>query len=1030
LCFYAEANFLLENKQMSEGKTIKSGPKKKTKTRILKWAAALSVVVIVLAVFAVPGFVSSERGRKMILAKINSSIDGKMDFAGLTMGWWRGVKVTDVGFNDSAGRVSVKVKKITTKPHYGSILTGSLSLGETEVLEPRVEVNLAHPQSQQQRSQEGKAAAKESRPIALPIKRIEMIVKDGDLKVTDAKAETVELSRINSRLDLRPPGEQTNFDVDLAVVDDGSTMLTTGGKESKIIANGRVVPGRGWRWKGTSGEVTIEVNDLELGSLAPIFALCGVEVEAKGKVSGNVESEIREGRLEKMKAEIEGRDLDVNTVELTSGRFKTSQLGVNVKLARAREMINIESFDIKSDWLKAEGRGAIPTTIGSLDEFLKTDSSLSGHFELDMAQLFTQMPGLFRLKEGMKVTSGVLRGDVETLMEEGRRKIKGQAELERLEGMVGGKTIALSEPVRAEADIVSDKSGVKFDKLELSSAFARVNCSGTSKSFKYSGDIDLAKFQAELGQFVDIKGYGMAGELSGEGEVSVKEDKIAVGGSSTVKNFQLSSAGVIAFEPMADATFSIAVERDKGVLNVGFINVKASLGEVSIKDAVLPLGKEAKKEMSLDVSAKDVDLQKLQPFAVLLSAFPREMQLSGMAETQIGVRSKKDRYYIATDATHIKNLKVNYPGKMPFEQREISAAFDAEVDSVEKAIIVKKFQLESDQIKIKGEFSKADEGAKTKLTSRAECEYEWAAVSTIAGPILPAGLVLEGHRKDTISFTSEYPKGQEDKLLENLSAKAKAGFTKGNYFGLNMGPTEVDVQIENGLLKIAPFSTTVNNGQLNFAGEADFKQKPTLFRTPGPIQILKDIQINDEAARGLLTYLNPVFGNAARVSGTANFECEKLAIPLAGATKRDIEIIGTISMKGLRLEASDLLGQILSTAGASGRGVDITIHPTRFILRNGFLKYDDMQMDVGDNPVNFRGVIGLDKSLDMTVTLPYTTAGRTARVGKETDGTRISLPLRGTIDKPELNLGKLLEGQLKQQLQERLMKELEGVLKK
>jgi hypothetical protein len=914
------------------------------------------------------------------------------------------------------------VKKITTKPHYSSILTGGLSLGETEVLEPRVEVNLAPPQVQKQQLSQQE---EKSRPIALPIKRVEMIVKDGDLKVTDSGARSVELSRINSRSDLRLPGEQTNFDVDLAVVDEG--------KESKIIANGRVVPGRGWRWKGTSGEVTIEVNDLELGSLAPIFALGGVDVQARGKISGNIEGEIRNGQLEKMRAEVEGRDLDVNTVELTGGRFKTSRLGVNVKLARAGEMINIESFDIKSGWFAAEGHGTIPTTAGSLDEFLRTDSSLSGRFELDMAQLFTQMPGLFGLKEGMKVTSGVLRGAIETLTEGGKRKIDGQANLERLEGMVAGKMIALSEPVRAEAEIISDKSGVKFDKLALSSAFAKINCSGTSELFKYRGDIDLAKFQAELGQFVDIKGYGMAGELSGEGEVSVKEDKIAVGGSSTVKNFRLSSAeGVSAFEPMADATFSVAVERGEDVLDVDFIKAKASLGEVSIKGAVLPLGKGAKKEMSLDVSAKDVDLEKLQPFAVLLSAFPREMQLSGMAETQIGVRSKKDRYYIATDATHIKNLKVNYPGKAPFEQREVSAVLDAEVDSAEKAIIVKKFRLESDQIKIQGEFSKADEGEKTKLTSRAECEYEWAAVSTIAGPILPAGLVLEGHRKDTISFTSEYPKGQEDKLLENLGAKAKAGFTKGNYFGLNFGPTEVDVQIENSLLKIAPFSSVVNNGRFNFAGEANFKQKPTLLKTPGPIQIVKDIQINDEMARGLLTYLNPVFANAVEVNGVANFECEKLAIPLAGGTKDDIEVIGTISIKGLRLEASDLLGQILSAAGVSGRGLDITIHPTRFVLQNGFLRYDDMQMDVGDNPVNFRGVIGLDKSLDMTVILPYTTAGRTARVGKEVEGARISLPLRGTVDKPKLDfdLGKLLEGQLKQQLQERLMKELEGVLKK
>jgi hypothetical protein len=1006
---------------MSMKDTIKSGSKK-TRKRALKLTAAIVISAVLLAVFAVPWFVSSEKGRRMILAKINSSIDGKVNFAGLTMSWWKGVKVTDISFDDSIGRISARVKQVTTKPYYGSVLTGSLSLGETEVLEPRVEVNLTQPQAQQ-RSQEEKADAKESESIALPIKRIDMIVKEGNLKVTDSKAETVELSRINSRLNLQPPREQTDFNVDLTVVG--------GGKESELKANGKVVPGRGWKWEGTSGEVVVEVNDLELGSLTPIFALVGIEVEASGTISGNAESEIREGRLEKARVKVEGKDLDVNTVKLTGGRLKTRQLGVNVKLARARQMVNIESFDIKSDWFSADGQGVIPTTIGSLDEFLKTDSSLSGRFELDAAQLCAQMPKVLRLKEGTKVTSGMLRGDIETLMEEGRRKIKGQANLEQLAGMVGGKVIALSEPVHAEAEIASDKGVTRFDKLGLSSAFARVDCSGTSESFKYAGNVDLAKFQAELGQFVDTKGYGIAGELSGQGEVTVNEDKINMAGSSAVKNLRLSSAkGVSAFEPTADVTFSVAVERGKGVLDVDFIKVNAGLGQVGIKDAVLPLGKEAQKEMSIDVSAKEVDLQKMQPFVVLLADFPMEMQLSGIADTQIDVRSKKDRFYITADGTQIKNLKVGYPGKVPFEQREVLAAFDAEIDSIEKAVIVKKFQIDSDQIKIRGQFSKTDEGEKTKLESKVECEYDWAAVSTIVGPVLPTGLVLEGKRKDTISFTSEYPKGQEDKLLGNLSAKAKTGFAKGRYFGLNIGPTEADVQMENGQLKIAPFSTTVNNGQFNFAGQANFKQKPTLLKTPGPIQIVKDVQINDEVARELLMYLNPVFSNAVRVNGVANFQCERLSIPLTGGDKKDIEVVGTISLNKLRLETSDLLGQILSVAGVSGRGVDITIHPTRFILQDGFLRYDDMQMDVGDNPFNFHGVIGLNKSLNMTVTLPYTTAGKTARVGKEVEGERISLPLKGTVDKPELDVGKLLEEQLKQQLQERLLKELEGVLKK
>ncbi|MHC4543827.1 MAG: hypothetical protein ACYSYL_04770 [Planctomycetota bacterium] len=182
------------------------------------------------------------------------------------------------------------------------------------------------------------------------------------------------------------------------------------------------------------------------------------------------------------------------------------------------------------------------------------------------------------------------------------------------------------------------------------------------------------------------------------------------------------------------------------------------------------------------------------------------------------------------------------------------------------------------------------------------------------------------------------------------------GFTKAEYMGLNFGSTDVDFQIQNGLLKISPFSTTVNNGQFSFASEANLKDKPSLLKTTEPIQIVKDIQINNEMARKLLKYVNPVFANAVNVSGVANFNCERLAIPLNKVNKNDIEVIGTISANKVRLEGSDLLGQMLSLAGENVRGQDCTIHPTRFALQNGQLKYEDMQLDVGDNPVNFKGV--------------------------------------------------------------------------
>ena len=82
-------------------------------------------------------------------------------------------------------------------------------------------------------------------------------------------------------------------------------------------------------------------------------------------------------------------------------------------------------------------------------------------------------------------------------------------------------------------------------------------------------------------------------------------------------------------------------------------------------------------------------------------------------------------------------------------------------------------------------------------------------------------------------------------------------------------------------------------------------------------------------------------------------------------------------------------------------------------MNNGVVRYDNMQIDIGDNPINFGGAIGPNERLDMTVTLPWTVLGRTARVGREgRSGPRIDLPLTGTITNPKLDLGRLLQDQL------------------
>ena len=1013
----------------AENKT-KIKPQKKTGKRVLKLGLAIIVILIVLVIIFVPALISSAKARQIILAKINGSVAGRTDFADLSMGWLKGIKVADFSFNDNAGQISVQVKEIATKPHYGSLLTGNLSFGQTLIDKPNVQINLKDLEKQKTQSPTTKRpAGKEMQPIVLPVKRMDLVLNDGNIKVTDPKSGTVELARINSKVNLQPPGEQSNLNLSMAVAQ--------AGKNSEIQVAGNITPKKqtGWSFKGTSGELTVDVNNLDLESLGPIFALAGVDIQAEGLVEGRAKGEIKEGHVGDVNAGIKAKNLLITGDVLKGDKLQTSDLDINVKLKQQKEAINIDNLQLKSDWASVTASGIVPTTFKSLDDLLspKSNYNLKGKFNCNLAAVSSQMPKTLGLKEGMQLTSGQLNGSIDTASKAGGQKqIQANATISAMEGTVEGKKIALSQPVQAVAQISSDQAGINFDKVDVSASFAKINCAGNTKSLKYSAQADIAKLQSELGQFFDFGQYRMSGEVQETGQISIEENKFAISGSGTVKNLSLNSGeGPSATEPIAKIEYAMNMDRKKNLVNIESITADASLGRFSAKDGVIPLGDEPAAPLSLEISANNVNLEKARPFAAIFASIPKEMQLTGIAESKISVSSEKKTYKFTTDSTKIKGFKLAWPETKPFEPGDVTVALDGEADA-DQAIRIKTFQLDSKVVKLMftdSQYSKQSVDGKAKLKGQIECEYDWAALSPVTARFLPEDLALQGKRKDMITFTSEYPTGQTDKLLSNLNAKGKVGFEKAGYMGLDFGPTDVDIQVQNGLLNIAPFTTTVNEGQFNFAGGADFKQKPSLFKAAKPMQIVKDMKVNDETTKRLFKYVNPIFADAVNVNGIANFNCEQLAIPLKREAKNEAVVIGTISMDRVNMQTSDLLVQILTLFGGGTRSTVMTIRPTRFVLRDGYLRYEDMQVDVGDNPVNFKGTIGLDKSLDMTVTLPYTTEGRTARVGGATRGSRIVLPLKGTVDEPQLDTAKLLELQLKQQGEELLRRGLEEIFR-
>jgi len=168
----------------AENKPKNTVRKKLRARRIVKWSLVAVLLLLVVVFLGAPAVVSSGGFRKFLLAKINKSVEGHTDFADLSMGWLKGVKVEDLSFDDSAGQVSVKVKKIHTRPHYARLIGGNLSFGTTTIDQPRVEISLkAKPLA-------AKPAAPQPSPVPVEAAGIafvtDVVINDGSVKVTDA----------------------------------------------------------------------------------------------------------------------------------------------------------------------------------------------------------------------------------------------------------------------------------------------------------------------------------------------------------------------------------------------------------------------------------------------------------------------------------------------------------------------------------------------------------------------------------------------------------------------------------------------------------------------------------------------------------------------------------------------------------------------------------------------------------------------------------------------------------------------------
>lgn len=986
--------------------------------KVILWMLFFIILFLLIPFFGIPLWLSSESGKNMILSKVNKSVPGQLKIDSLSMSWFKGVKVSKLNYSDDTGCTKVTANELAARPRYLDLLAGRISVDQAVIDQPKISVDItgkcATAQEKEKTIKVGQKPSQSAENL-LAVTNIDLTVRNGDCRIVAPDAnndiKTLELRSINSTLALRPLGRESSFDVSMAVA--------SGNKVSEVNTMGYVKTSEnGWKFSDTSGQLSLKVSKLDLATLGPLFKVMDVNLIAAGTLDADMAAKIQKGNFDNLQGTVNAANLDITGQLLKGDRIQTSKLSADVNLNSNDKSINIGYLKVETDGLTADVKGTVPKTVRSWQDFLNANSpdNLEAKFDCDVAKTFKQVKSIAKFKQDFDIKYGRLSGNVNTQAMEGKRTLTGNMKLWALEGTFPIKRIIISKPIEVDARITSQQNQIMVDRLSFDSSFAKANLSGTTDNMNYQARLDVAKMQGDVGQFFAIK-PALSGDANLTGKAAFTKGVLSSTGNGTVSNLHVKFPdGNEIVENAATAKYDFTSDFNVKKLTLRSADITASPGKITLKDSLVPLDSNNNAQTMINANIA-IDLSKTDQYLRAFTSFDRRAKLAGSATGDISLAVNNKIIDAMTKQITIKNLSLAYPGQQTFTQEYMNIAFTGRFDTANKISNIENLVIDSPQIKLNGKLTNAESGTNVKTEANFKANYSLASVSSLISPFMPSGFQATGNRSDTLSFSSTYPKAQPALFKSNLSGKGTFGFDSAQYMGFDIGKTDLNVSIDKGIMTIAPFTTTVNQGKLNFAANADFKPTPPMMKTPKPMKMFDAIQINKKTTQQLLRYVNPVFANVLDVSGTLNFDCNEMAVPLEKGYKNNIVVVGTIAIDNLHLVNSGLVDQLLKVAGGTSSSL-FTITPTPFVLRDGILRYDNMQMAFGNKAFVFKGQIGLDESMKMQVTVPYSLNGQ-----------NVVLPLKGTLSKPEVDMGQLLQNQLQQQFKGEIQKGLENIFK-
>lgn len=316
----------------------------------------------------------------------------------------------------------------------------------------------------------------------------------------------------------------------------------------------------------SQGATGVSLNDLALQTenfpldiLKPVLARCGVQAQTAGWFHADIHTALADKAVPGNKTTVTGTATAENFVmampALGKDQIRLASLRAEGKGSLSGERIDLEQSSVACDLGNAQISGnlqlhdAAGKSNLTMTGLLRQSYNVSGR--LDLARLAAMFPQLLHVRERTQITSGEVQASLICGPKGNNPKAaamawQGSIQVRNLTATDAGRPIAWNNPIAAGFVAHEEPQGIVVETLQCDSNFLKITGSGTPDNLAVSATFNLKQFADQLGQFVDLSRYQLAG--GGTATASWKRD--AQGAFETESEIRLQNFQVVLSDQM------------------------------------------------------------------------------------------------------------------------------------------------------------------------------------------------------------------------------------------------------------------------------------------------------------------------------------------------------------------------------------------------------------------------------------------------------------------------------------------------